>query len=66
MNQNTLFKTFVFFKGCLWKNNRCRSKTKPTFPHKFSLMLLLLPQPMKIIYISYSLARKENDHAFYL
>jgi len=50
----------------LWIKKRCRPKEKGTYPHKKSLLLLLLPNLLKDIYIIYILARKETDYAFYL
>ena len=42
----------------LWKKSCCGSKAKDTFPHKFLLMLLILPKPMKDKYIYLSLQTK--------
>ena len=37
---------FFFPHIRLWIKKRCGSKTKPTYPHKFVLILLRLPIPM--------------------
>jgi len=40
---HTLLKTFEFSNTVLWIKKRCGCNTNDSFPHKFSLMLPLLP-----------------------
>ena len=63
-NLGSIFSPQVAVDDCgnshigLWKKSGCGSKTKPTFPHKFLLILLILPKLMKQIYIYFHLQRK--------
>ena len=41
--QQRAVENIVFLHIGLWTKIRCSPKRKPTFPHKFSLILLLLP-----------------------
>ena len=50
----------------LWKKTPLVPKAKPTFPHKFPLLLLLLHKPLIDIYILLIFKRKERDYAIYL
>ena len=50
----------------LWRKTPCVSKIKPTFPHKFPLLIQRLSKPMIDKYLYLYFTRKEPDYAFYL
>jgi hypothetical protein len=66
-----------FFPKCLWKDggkfhngvwneNPCGTRKIRSYPHNFSLILLILPKLLsEYIYYKY-ISRKELEYAFYL
>ena len=57
---------FFFLHILLWINFPCLSKTKPSFPHKFPLLLLLLPKIFTFIFIIHYFTEMRSYHALYL
>ena len=50
----------------LWKKSGCGSRVNATFPHKFLLILLILPKLIKDNISSLSFQRKDERYALYL
>ena len=63
---NPAVEKLFFYTTGLWIKSRCGSKRKPSFPHNFPLLILLL-KFILIIFIFFIIkTRKEDRYAFYL
>ena len=61
-----LWKTVGYPQIVLWRKSSCGSKPFPTFPHIFSLLLILLPLSIKKYIYLFIFTKRSFYHAFYL